>query len=167
MFIYSMRANTLKFAGIICVALITLITLIVLVPSYDSADAGAVSVQDESVNFENIKTNEDRVNFLSQFGWTVNSEPIESAEVTIPSEFDKVFAGYNEIQKAQGLDLGKYKKKDMMRYTYEVTNYPNHDGRVFANVLVYRNKVVGGDICSAELDGFIHGFATPANTPIS
>ncbi len=161
MFIYSMKATTLKFAGIICVALITLVTLIVLVPSYDSADAGAVSTQDESVIFDKIKTSEDVVNFLAQFGWTVNPEPTETAEVTIPSEFDKVFAGYNEIQKEQGLDLGKYKKKDMMRYTYEITNYPDYDGRVLANVLVYRNKVVGGDVCSAELDGFIHGFALP------
>ena len=161
MFIYSMKANTLKFAGVICVALITLITLIVLVPSYDSTDAGAVYEVNESANFDKIKTNEDRVNFLSQFGWTVNAEPIEEAQITIPAEFDKVFTGYNEIQKSEGLDLSKYKKKDMMRYTYEVTNYPNYDGRVFANVLVYRNKVVGGDICSAELDGFIHGFTLP------
>ena len=161
MFIYSMKANTLKFAGVISVALITLVMLIVLVPSYGSTDADASYEVNESVSFEKIKTNEDRVNFLSQFGWTVKTDPIDEAEITIPAEFDKVFAGYNEIQKSEGLDLGKYKKKDMMRYTYEVTNYPSYDGRVLANVLVYRNKVVGGDICSAELDGFIHGFTLP------
>ena len=161
MFIYSMNANTLKFAGVISVALITLVALIVLVPSYDSTDAGAVYEVNESMNFDKIKTNDDRVNFLSQFGWKVKPEPIEEEEITIPSEFDKVFAGYNEIQKNEGLDLSKYKKKEMMRYTYEITNYPNYDGRVLANVLVYRNKVVGGDVCSAELDGFIHGFTLP------
>ena len=72
--------------------------------------------------------------------------------------FDKVFAAYNEIQRAQGLDLSKYKKKELTRYTFEVTNYADHEGTVYANVLVYRNKVVGGDICSAELSGFVHGF---------
>ncbi len=168
MFIYSLKASTLKFAGVICVALITLVTLIILVPSYDSKQTDASYSVDTSVTYDKIKTNDDIVGFLSQFGWTVNKEPTESAEITTPAEFDKVFAGYNEIQRVQGLDLGKYKKKEMMRYTYEVTNYPDYDGHVLANVLVYRNKVVGGDICSAELDGFIHGFTAPKNlTPQS
>jgi hypothetical protein len=69
-----------------------------------------------------------------------------------------VFTGYNEIQKRQGLDLSKYKKKNVMRYTYEVKNYKDYDGTVYANIIVYRNKVIGGDICSADVTGFIHGF---------
>ena len=79
-------------------------------------------------------------------------------EESIPSEFDKIFTGYNEIQKRQGLDLSRYKKKDVVRYTYEVTNYEGEEGKVYANVIVYRNKVIGGDICSADVNGFIHGF---------
>ena len=48
----------------------------------------------------------------------------------------------------------------MTRYTFVVSNYDGYDGKVYANVLVYRNKVVGGDICSAEItgDAFVHGF---------
>ena len=64
----------------------------------------------------------------------------------------------NEIQKEQGLNLLKYKRKKLTRYTFEVKNYEGYDGRVLANVLVYRGKVVGGDICSADIDGFVHGF---------
>ena len=45
-----------------------------------------------------------------------------------------------------------------MRYTYEVTNYPDAQGTVYANILIYRNKVIGGDVCSADVTGFIHGF---------
>jgi hypothetical protein len=96
--------------------------------------------------------------FLSQFGWTVNGSTAEVQEVTIPAEFDKVFASYNELQREQGLDLAKYKKKELTRYTFEVTNYEGYEGKVYANVLVYRNKVVGGDICSADVEGFVHGF---------
>ncbi len=158
MFIYSLRASTLKFFGIVGVALAALVTLIIFIPG----DRPAVTTAGETVvvsyNFEHVKTAEDRVGFLAQFGWTVNPTPTEEAEVTIPAEFDKVFAGYNEIQKAQGLDLGRYKNKKVMRYTYEVTNYPDYDGRVLANVLVYRNRVIGGDICTADVHGFIHGF---------
>ncbi|MBQ8448815.1 MAG: DUF4830 domain-containing protein, partial [Clostridia bacterium] len=88
--------------------------------------------------------------------------PIEEVEVSIPAEFDTVYIGYNDIQKAQGLNLAKYKGKEVVRYTYEVTNYEGYDGTVYINLLVYRNKVVGGDVCSADASGFIHGFEKTA-----
>ncbi len=163
MFIYSFRAGTIKFFGIICVALVALIALIAFVPTYASGNEPS---QDTPVNksetvdyrYDKVKSVGDAAEFLSQFGWTVNAGAAEQTEVTIPGEFDKIFAGYNEIQKSQGLDLSKYKKKDVTRYTFEVTNYPDYEGKVYANVLVYRNKVIGGDICSADVSGFIHGF---------
>ena len=162
MFIYSFRASTLKLLGIISVTLAALVAIIVFVPVYaegiGSIGTGA-SVEDTAeYSYDKVKSAADAVNFLSQFGWTVDGGKPESAKVTIPSEFDKVFAAYNEIQKAQGLDLSKYKKKDLTRYTFEVTNYKGYEGKVLANVLVYRGKVVGGDICSADVSGFVHGF---------
>ncbi len=49
-----------------------------------------------------------------------------------------------------------------MRYTYEITNYEGYEGTVYVNLLVYRNKIVGGDVCSADASGFIHGFEKSA-----
>ena len=158
MFVYSLRASTLKFFAVVCVALVTLITLIAFLPTFEGMPASVTVNDGTSFSFERVKTNDDRVKFLSQFGWQVKSEPVASVTVTIPANFDKVFMGYNEIQKGQGLDLVKYKDKEVMRYTYEVTNYDGYDGVVYATLLVYRNKVVGGDVCSADADGFIHGF---------
>ena len=158
MFVYSLRASTLKFFAVVCVALVTLITLIAFVPTYgeDTVDietSGAVEI-----SYDKIKTAEDRARFLSQFGWEIKPEAVTECEVTIPEEFDRVFTGYNEIQKRQGLDLSKYKNKKVMRYTYEVTNYADYDGVVYANLIIYRGRVIGGDICSADVTGFIHGF---------
>lgn len=159
MFIYSLRASTLKFFAVICVSLAALIALIAFIPAYGSDGDGYVaSGKDVDIQYDGIKTNEDRINFLKQFGWEVVNDPKESVEVTIPAEFDKIFTGYNEIQRRQGLDLSKYKKKNVMRYTYEVTNYEGATGTVYANILVYRGRVIGGDICSADVNGFIHGF---------
>ena len=176
MFIYSMRASTIKFFGIVCVALAALITLIAFVPAYASGgDAPAqnntsqqvqqapTSSNSVSISYDKVKSADAAAQFLSQFGWTVDAGSAECKNVTIPSEFDKVFAGYTELQKSQGLDLSKYKKKELTRYTFTVTNYgkvtgENYDGKVYANVLVYRNRDVGGDICSADVSGFIHGF---------
>ena len=98
------------------------------------------------------------IEFLAQFGWSADPSSVQKQDVTLPGEFDKVFAGYNEIQRAQGLDLSKYKNKKITRYTIEISNYNGYDGTVYANVLVYRNKVIGGDICSADVSGFVHGF---------
>ena len=166
MFIYSLRASTLKFFGIIAVTLAALIAIIAFVPVY--AQGGNIST-DAPVNaekgdgavsysYDKVKDVGDAIDFLAQFGWTVNGAAAETKKVTVPEEFDKVFASYNELQKSQGLDLSKYKKKELTRYTFEVTNYPDYDGKVYANVLVYRNRVVGGDICSADITGFVHGF---------
>lgn len=157
MFIYSLRASTIKFFAVVCVALVALITLIAFVPTYGEVADQTVS-KDTEINYDKIKTNEDRINFLSQFGWEVKPDAITATEVKVPSEFDKIFTGYNELQRRQGLDLSKYKKKSVMRYTYEVTNYKGYDGVVYASIIVYRNKVIGGDICSADPNGFIHGF---------
>ena len=159
MFIYSLRASTVKLVGVICVALTVLITLIAFVPTYSLPTQGTAGVDGEvSYHYDKIKTAADAADFLAQFGWQVDASPVEVKTVTVPAEFDKVFAAYNEMQKEQGLNLSKYKNKDVTRYTFSVTNYADFEGTVYANVLVYRNRVIGGDLCSADITGFVHGF---------
>lgn len=104
------------------------------------------------------ENNEQRINYLKQFGWEVKNEPSEIVEVAIPTEFNDVYEKYNVIQKKQGFDLSAYRGKSVKRWTYDVTNYPDNRQNVKANILVYEDKVIGGDICSLELDGFMHGF---------
>ena len=100
MFIYSLRASTLKFFAVVCVALVTLITLIAFIPTFDSSGVMSANAA-ASYNFDKIKSNEDRINFLSQFGWQVKNDPVESKEVTVPESFDKIFTGYyGAIQQA-------------------------------------------------------------------
>ncbi len=156
MFIYSLKASTIKFFAVVCVALATLITLIAFIP-VSAIDGDTSASANVNIDFSGIKTNDDRIKFLSQYGWQVRPEAVECVEVTIPKEFDKIFAAYNELQRRQGLDLEKYQGKHVSRYTYEVTNYDGYDGTVYANILVYRNRVIGGDICSADVKGFVHG----------
>jgi hypothetical protein len=151
MFIYSVKASSIRFFTVLVLSIALLTTLIVLVPTYEPMSVSA----SETINFNKIKTNEDRVNFLTQLGWKVSEKPLEEVLVTIPDEFDAVFLEYNNLQKEVGLDLSRYKRKDVMRYTYELTGYPGYEGVVYANLLVYKNKVIGGDICSADVNGFV------------
>lgn len=164
MFVYSFKASTVRVLGVVCVALVGLIALVAFVPTYVTAGnvdvpAGQVSSESVSIKYDKIKTEQDVVDFLAQFGWQVEGKAIEVKEVSVPAEFDKVYAGYNQVQLAQGLDLTRYKGKTLTRYTFKITNYQGHEGEVLANVLVWRKKVVGGDICSAEITGgFVQGF---------
>ena len=155
MFVYSVKANTLKLIGCILAAAIILTALVIFIPN---DEAIAVSAGDGKVVYTNAKDNDGRINFLSQFGYSVKPTPIDEVTVTLPSEFDTVFAGYNELQKLQGLDLSRYKRKEVVRYTYEVTNYEGYEGKVLANLLIYRGRVIGGDICTESAEGFIHEF---------
>lgn len=153
MFVYSVKASTLKFFGALALSLVVLILLVIFVPSYDSAALPT----GQDTEYTGVRTHEDRARFLSQFGWEIASEPALSEDVTIPEDFDSVFLNYNELQKQQGLDLSRYKRKTVQHYRYEVTNYESNE-TVYANLLIYRGRVIGGDISSANMNGFVYGF---------
>lgn len=158
MFIYSVRASALRFFSVICVSVIALIALIVFVPTYVPT---SLLVGEDKIVYDNISTSEARRAFLAGFGWEIDEEQTEEDAVVIPAKFDTVYEDYNEIQKAQGLDLERYRGKTVMRYTYPVENYPDYDGTVYATLLIYKDRVIGGDICSASVDGFAHGWRAP------
>lgn len=108
-------------------------------------------------------TNAARVSFLTGLGWQVDEEAVEVREVVIPLEFDQVYQNYNLIQLDQGFDLTQYAGRRMTRYTYEILNYPTGEENIRANLLVYKDRLVGGDVCSLRLDGFMHGLRMPDN----
>lgn len=137
----------------VAAAALVLIRLCACQPSVKTTAISDIGVYELSA-----ATNEDRVEFLAQFGWQVENEPDEVEEVTVPQVFNKVYSRYNEIQLEQGLNLLDYAGKECSRVTYTVTNYPDKQQKVNANLLIYNGSVIGGDISSAELGGFMHGF---------
>lgn len=153
MFVYSFRASSLKAFATISLALLVLVTLILTVPSYGAIETGA-----DGISYCDVKSAKDAADFLKQFGWNVSDTPVQTVEIKVPSEFDGVFTEYNEIQKHQGLDLGKYRRKNVTRYTFEVTNYPDATGTVLASVIVYKGNVIAGDLCQSGANGFVVGF---------
>ena len=83
--------------------------------------------------------------------------PVEMREVLIPAEFDDVYLRYNEVQRAQGMDLAPYAGKTCSQWIYRVTNYPSEE-EVRAALLVLDGKIIGGDLSSTALGGFLCGF---------
>ena len=151
MFVCSVRASTIKFFSVVFVSLLVLgIILFGGANKEVSASAGA-----NGINFSGIKTEDDRVAFISNFGITVKPGAVEVSEFAVPKDFDRIIAGYNEIQKMQGLDLERYKNKKVTRYTYEAENVAGHEGTVFVNLIVFRNTVIACDVSSTSPDGFV------------
>lgn len=95
------------------------------------------------------------VDYITSFGPEVDVTVCRVDEITVPTEFSEVYISYNNIQKLQGFDLEKYKGKTLTRYTYPVTNYPDTNLSVFAEVLVFEEMIVAADIYSTDSDGFI------------
>ncbi|MGI5893764.1 MAG: DUF4830 domain-containing protein [Candidatus Merdivicinus sp.] len=102
-------------------------------------------------------SNPERIAFLEKYGWEVEETPVVSGKVRIPYEFGDVYKNYNQIQRKQGFDLQPFAGKEVERYQYIVKNYPNYSGKVYANLLIFEGEIIGGDISSIKLDGFMHG----------
>ncbi len=148
MFIYSIRASTVKFFCFVIAALLLLVGAVAF-----GGDAVYASASGE-VNYSKIKDNDDRVAFIESFGILVEDVPIEEESFAMPENFDRVILGYNELQKRQGLDLTKYAKKRVTRYTYKVENY-EYDGEVQVNLFIHRGTVIACDISTADPEGFV------------
>ena len=110
---------------------------------------------------KHIRTNDDRLAYLGGLGWQVSPQPIATEELLIPKEFDESYAGYLKLQENQGFDLAQYCGKRVKRYTYQLTNYPTQNEPVQIALLIYKNRVVGGQIQSAS-GSFLHGLTLPA-----
>lgn len=139
-----------KKLAIIFAAVVVAIAAIALLLSGGKDAAPTVS--------QDITDNDSRVEFLKSFGWEVNTTPVESSQVKIPKDTSEIFQRYNTLQQSQGYDLTNYAGKTVMRYVYQITNYPDATEPVYATLLVYKNEIIGGDITDTSAKGKIQGF---------
>ncbi len=109
-----------------------------------------------------VSSNDGRVKFLTDLGWDVTTSPKESSQVKIPEETSQVFDRYNALQKSQGYDLSQYAGKKVMRYVYQINNYPGATEPVYATLLVYKNQIIGGDVTDTSAKGQIRPFKMPS-----
>lgn len=136
-------------------AIVAVITAIVFLFS----GRGSVS----TIGSNTVTSNDDRVQFLSGFGWEVVSSPAETSQVRIPANSSEVFDRYNALQKSMGYDLSAYQGKTVMRYVYKIKNYPGATEPVYATILISSNQVIGGDITDTSATGVIQGFEKLSN----
>ena len=79
---------------------------------------------------------------LLEKGIAVSGEDPEISNIRIPEEFDNVYLQYNDLQKAAGYSIEDYKGENAVLFTYRLSD--SVSGSV--NVIVYKNRIIGGDI---------------------
>lgn len=159
MFVCTVKASSIKFFTAILFSAAVLVGIVAIVPVIDSSGETAVA----ALEYKGVNTVEEQLSFLNALGYDVDPSPVFSDEVIIPEMFDSVYEKYNDLQKSQGLNLEKYKGKTVMRYTYAIGG----DTESFATLLIYKNRIIGGDITTLGENGGIDGLEkeTRAESP--
>lgn len=158
MVVMTAKLNKKKLAALM-IGLVAVVLLLVLVLRGGSEAPENPAATEPQLS---ITTNEDRVKFLTDCGWEVAAAPVKTQAVLIPSESSEVYDRYNALQLSQGYDLTAYAGKSVSRYVYEVKNYPGATEPVYATLLVYKGRIIGGDVTSTAADGAVQGFKSPA-----
>lgn len=151
MFIWTAKVNKRKILLTLAAAVCVTAAAVTLLGGRGAEASAAVSPK-------GVKTEEDRVAYLQEWGWQVSPQAALVEELELPGEFGAEYGQYLELQTGQGFNLGKYAGKRVRRYTYDVLNYPTGETGVVAHLLVYRNTVIGGEVLGRS---FLHGLAVP------
>ncbi len=157
MFVYTVKASSIKFFCAILFSAAVLVGIVAVVPVIDSAGEVAVAALD----YKGIATVQEQLDFLDELGYKVTSVPIYSDEVIIPEVFDSVYEKYNELQKSQGLNLEKYRGKTVMRYTY--SEGADEDAR-YVTLLIYKNRIIGCDVTTLGKNGKVEALTRNENS---
>ena len=144
-----------KKIAVVLAALLLVVALIVLFSGGKESQAPAPETAPA------LSTNEDRVKFLTDLGWSVTHSPVQTQQVRIPEESSAVYDRYNALQKSQGFDLSQYAGKTVTRYVYAIQNYPGATEPVYATLLVHEGQIIGGDVTSTAPGGKIQGLKMP------
>ena len=155
MFVYTAKFNKKKAIAIVLLLAAILIAIILLAgraSGNNTAETASLSAV--------MKNNSQRVKYLESLGWEVEKDVLEEQAVIIPRDFTGVYEEYNSLQKEQGFDLSRYAGVEAVRYTYRVLNYPGTES-VVADIIVFRNEIIAGDIQNNSLDGFMAGLTFP------
>ncbi len=96
---------------------------------------------------------------LEEFGWQVEPTPVSVEAFTLSQALTE---DYLALQTQAGFDLRDDMGCAVTRYTFLICNYPTGEAEVYADVLVRDGAVVGGDVRTSDLNGFLHSLLMPA-----
>ncbi len=104
-----------------------------------------------------LTTLEGRTAYLQSLGWEIDPDSESFRTVIVPDQLEGIMAQYNKMQLRQGYDLNRHLGETCLQYCYEVTNYPDADGKVLVSLYLQDGEIIAADIHSTALNGFMHG----------
>ena len=106
-------------------------------------------------NGVSLRGPERRCAYLASLGHQADPSSERLRTVFLPVRFDALLEDYNDLQLAQGFDLRAAAGRSCLCCSYDLLDYPGWDGRVIATLYLYRGRVIGGDVHTAAVDGFM------------
>ena len=94
------------------------------------------------------QSNLDPEQYLHNLGYEI--EFLCEEKITIPKKFNNVLISYNKLQKEQGFDLSKFCGKTCVKKRFMVTSPKNKSEKYVADMIIYGEKLIGGDIHKQE-----------------
>lgn len=156
MLIYTFKFDRKKLALAVVLAALLIVGVVMLIGAQQKA--AALHALEEGPRAPAAVRNErSGADYLAALGWEVALPAESHSTVLIPRSFTSVFEEYNELQKRQGFDLSRYCGTELEMYSYRVTNAEYAGDEVLAVLYVKDGAVVGGDVHSTALDGFMVG----------
>lgn len=105
------------------------------------------------------KNNElERRLYLEGCGIKTDTSPVCREKLKIPKNFDSMWEEYNHLQESQGFSLWEYRGKTVVKYTYSLPDDSESQKPLYANLLVWRDRVIAADITCPD---FQNGFVKP------
>ena len=102
-----------------------------------------------------LRSTEGRCAFLASLGYEADPASEELRPVALPARFDALLEDYNALQLSQGFDLRAAAGRTCLCCSYDLVGFPDWDGRVIATLYLFRGRVIGGDVHTAAVDGFM------------
>ncbi len=93
-------------------------------------------------------TNAKRIEYIKGLGIEPDDTNVSSKQITIPQSFSEVYKEYNRLQKKAGFDLNRYKGEPATVYNYGICGSDRE-----LHLIVYKNKIIGGDIADINVGG--------------
>lgn len=98
--------------------------------------------------------------FLEDRGWQVGALLSEEM-LWLPEGEDPTWTSYYALQRENGFLMEKYAGKEVQKFSFRIDNHPDGEN-AYANLYWYDGAIIGGDVLSPALNGFMHGLK-PSN----
>ncbi len=131
--------------------LVMVVVLTLLLPGCRKDDAAPIPAA----------TEEQRLEYLTQLGWTVDPTPVETLDLQLPQPLTEEWETYAQLQSEQNLPFAEFAGQPVRRFTYTVTNYPGMEKGVQLNLYICDDRLVGGDVIALGDNGFQTGLTFP------